>query len=472
MVPSVTADRPPATSLLASWLMVLSVLLAQPCLAANQDSAQSVQAIEDKLATGKSPSQADFEQLEQILGQEPKNFQAHLALGMCLDSMRLPGQAVEQYDAAVKLAPDDPKAVTGLIRALSGARQTKTVPGLLAMAVKRFPNDPDVLFLAGVDALQTNQTPRAYYYLQNAYSLSMQDGRDVPGLKACYAETLLYVGGMKIKHKGEGDRRRGNEYIKFAAKLAKQELDQEKARYYQHFQPKTQEQIKKLEEAIAGDPKVVKANMVLGIADTLMYPPRYAQSVDHLLIAADAMPTRTDLNFEAAKQAVWAARYRVAIIPALHCVVLTTNKFSSDANVMKLLVESFKHLPRETAVAELSPILKNPESFTGFVHNELGEAMEQAGWQADALTQFEIAARLEPEFGTATFNLARSHELYLHDYDGALVLYQKAQQLGLPPELSVQDRIFRLEERLALGQKQDIAWHLKDILFGRNPGAR
>jgi tetratricopeptide (TPR) repeat protein len=451
-------------------ILSISVLFSPFSGAAAQNGDRTAFEVEQKLKAGRNPTQADFDQLSQVVARDPNNFQAHLALGMCLDAMRLPTQAIDQYKAAIKLAPDDPKPLAALIRALAAAGQTQSLPGLMDMSVTRFPHDPLLLFLAGVDALQSNQIARAQTFLQNAYKISRTENRTIPGLKACYAETLLYMGSGKAKSKNPAESRY---YFNLAASLAAQELREQRDRYYRSYKfgPQGAENRKKMEEAFERDPRVSKANMVLGIACIKMHPPHYSEAADPLLKAARQMPTRTELNFEAAEAAVWVGRYSEAIDPAICCLAFSTNRFGRDERVMDLLVDCFKHSSKPEAKAQLLAMQKRLINASGYVRNALGEALEEAGWHEEALAEFQAASLASPEFGEAVFNLAKEHELYLHDYTGALLLYRKAGQMGLPMGMSASDRVLRLEGRLALGQKQDIAWHLKDLLSGRNPGA-
>jgi len=377
----------------------------------------TLKTLEAKMETQAKPTNEDFERLGEIINRNPQSARAHIILGLCYEKLGLASQAVQQYDTASKLAPNDPKPLADLVLARIHSGDVGDISGLIAHALNRFPNDPEVLFLAGYDALQNRKLIQSEKYLSQAYKAKP----DIPWLKCVYAELLLY---------------RHNPVKAYV--LAKAEL-------------KT-------------DPKNWRANMVAGLA--LIDGGHYTDSLKYLRIASDARPDRTDISEKLAVLSAWSGDYAEAIRPNLRCLAICTGATSHSPRLENLLLDCFKRTPKAVAVRvveeESSQSVRAAQN--AYYQNAVGEALQRVGWDDAAIAQYRAAVKLKPNFGLATYNLAHENEYYLHDYQQAKILYRLAQQLGLPDNLSATDSINRLEDRL-LVRKQDLAWRLKDLLI-------
>ncbi len=90
-----------------------------------------------------------YAQLDSIISKEPTNYRAHLYLGNCYSKLGLPESAIEEFKLATKYGPDQPKAFVELVKTQIRLGQMPAAMELLNEAQKKFPKDPDVLYLSG-----------------------------------------------------------------------------------------------------------------------------------------------------------------------------------------------------------------------------------------------------------------------------------------------------------------------------------
>jgi tetratricopeptide (TPR) repeat protein len=381
----------------------------------NEQTLERVQAALDK---GNKPSQKDFDDLGAILQQEPENARVHLVAGMAFESMGLAEQAIEQYNLAVKLSPDDPKPMVDLLKSRIRFGEGESATHLIELAHNKFPNDPDVNFIVGWDALKQGKLAIAYRALGKA----MAAKPDIPWLNVTYGELML-------------QERNYEEAWKYAAK------------------------------ELARDPAhpPAKAQMVAGLS--LAHMKRREDAIKYLGPACIATPKDTRLSSQLARLSVWCGRYTDAIDPCLLYFAVSAKPFVEDSEMRALLLDCFRHSSKEEALKRIDDINKNftPAWTNAAYHNLVGELEAQMGWHDVAIESFKTAVKLDPGLGIAQFNLGKDYEQYEHDYENALACYRKAEQLRLPEKTPVVDYATRLEERLTV-RKGDLSWHLRDLL--------
>ncbi len=293
------------------------------------------------------------------------------------------------------------------------------IVNLIDQAKKRWPDNAEVLFIAGWDALQHKQIPTADRYLTRAFQLNP----NIPTLKAAY-------GDVKFNER---------QYEK-AYQLAIMELNEM--------------------------PDSYKANVVAG--KSLAMSKHFTDAVKYLKAASDQAPAMPEINDLLAQVAEWSAQYDEAIKPALRYMAVMSNGFNNNERTQRLLAACFHHVPKEEALADIQSVSEGfePATKNSYFHQGIGQLLSKMGWHDQAIAHLEKAVAILPSNGDARYYLAQEYETYLHDYARALIEYKKAEQAGLPPELQVVDHITRVQDRLSQ-QKQDLAGQIKDLLQGR-----
>ena len=388
--------------------------------AAKLPSDKKIQAIEAKLDQQIPPSDEDFQTLGEIALAEPTNPKVHLVLGLCFEAKGLAKQAFEQYAEASKVSPNDPKPMVDLALARIRVGDVTNISGLIAEAGRKFPDDAEVLFLEGYDALTNKKWNVARQKLLKAYGMNP----NIPYLKSCLAE-LSY--------------NRAN--FQLAADLAHQEL-----------------------KTMPNDPR---ANMIMGLS--LINRGIFSDSVPYLYKACAAMPNRSDLDDKASFFLSWDGRYGEALAPTLCCIAMTSGQYRNRDSLLKRLDDCLAHTTKEKALSTINEIAtKFSPAKTNYAYfNTVGQALATRGWHPEARAAFQQAIDIEKmegnQDGLPYFYLAREYESNVHDYPRAIELYRQAEQLALPSDISAAGYIERLEDRYALYDR-DLAWRLKDML--------
>jgi tetratricopeptide (TPR) repeat protein len=385
--------------------------------AGSSTSEQTLSRIEALIDKGEPPTEKDFDELNAILQREPQNTRAHMVTGMAAEALKLPEQAMEQYDEAVKLSPNDPKPLVDLLFSRIRAGQGASCTGMIAMARKRFPHDPEIAFLTGWDAVNHKTLVKA----QIALTEALKEKPDIPWLNATYADLMLIEGGYN------------NAY-----KYAKREL--------------------------AKSPNNPKANYVAGMA--LAHQGRFADAIAYLGKSAITQPQNSELTGNLARISNWAGQYDKVLPAALAYLSVTVSAYTVDPQMKAILVDALRHTKKAQAMKIVDDFVLHFPAATSnaYFQNVLGEALAEVGWHQEARERFKDAIKIQPNCGIAQFNLGRDYELNQHDYAAALACYRIA-KLTAPSELHVSDYAERLEERLS-NRNQDLAWQLRDWMTG------
>lgn len=403
------------TAILVALAMTMS--LQSSILAGETESPeQTVERINQILAKGSKPSEKDSELLGEIVANQPNNGKAHLTLGLAYEALGLPEQSLEQYKIAMQLEPDDPQPLADVLRQRINTKQLSDTTQLIGLAMRKFPNNAEVLFYAGYIQLENRDMSDATALLQKAYNLDPK----IPLLKVSLAECKL------------------NRHI-FAQAfvLAKEELRQ--------------------------NPNVPKADMIAGLA--LVHLQRYDQAVDLLGKACAAMPDNWDLAEKLARVAVWSGRYKDAIGPICLFLVQRSDERAPEKSMNALLLDCLRHTNRQEAEEIINEVCQKqaPAAHNAYFHNQVGEVLAKVGWDDAATAQFKEAVKLAPTSALINFNLGKECEFYLHDYAKALEYYKKAEVGTDIVQTPATDYANRLEDRLSRS-RSDVAWRLKDLL--------
>lgn len=408
------------------------------------DSRAQMDSIEARLNKNEKPSESDFETLGDIVSREPQNTRARLILGLAYEHVGLGKQAVEQYVEAVKLSPNDPKPLVDLATARIRYKDSENISGLIATGVAKFPNDPEILFLKGYDAMKHNKFYQADAAFKKAYAMKP----NIPWLRPYYAELKLNQGAAPM-----------------ALYLAKQDIAE-------NPKPKPLDPNVPASRQPKPNAWYPKDYEVAGLA--LIQLQHYAEAVDYLAVACDNDITRADLNEKLGTLAAWSGRYRSAVTPTLLCLAESVNAYNDHQKLCNILADCLRKSNKASVLKDLDEIVQKyePAATNGYFHTAVGEVFDRVGWHDAAMARFEFAIKIFQQHptkdGRAYFDLARDTELYTQDYQKALVLYRQAQQLSLPQDVHISDYVSRLEDRMAM-RKQDVAWRLKDLLSRRSP---
>ncbi|QJD28738.1 c-type cytochrome biogenesis protein CcmI [Methylococcus geothermalis] len=149
----------------------------------------AVAAAEPGMAAG--DLQARIEQLSKRLQQQPNDLDGWLLLGRSLLAVQQMDKAVQAYEFAMKLAPDNPDVQALYAQALGEANQgslqgrpTEIIDGIL----QRHPNHMHGLWLAGLAAAEREDKAKAVEYWKKLRSLLPADGEQTRQLDGYIAE--------------------------------------------------------------------------------------------------------------------------------------------------------------------------------------------------------------------------------------------------------------------------------------------
>ncbi|MDF9390942.1 MULTISPECIES: c-type cytochrome biogenesis protein CcmI [Methylococcus] len=149
----------------------------------------AVVAAEPAMAAG--DLQARIEQLSKRLQQQPNDLDGWLLLGRSLLAVQQMDKAVQAYEFAMKLAPDNPDVQALYAQALGEANQgslagkpTEIIEGVL----QHNPDHMHSLWLAGLAAVEREDKPKALEYWKKLRSLLPADGEQTRQLDGYIAE--------------------------------------------------------------------------------------------------------------------------------------------------------------------------------------------------------------------------------------------------------------------------------------------
>jgi tetratricopeptide (TPR) repeat protein len=359
-------------------------------------------------------SDASFEQLGTIIARDPHNARAHLLLGRGYESLGLPEQAYDQFRTALQYGLDKPQEVVQLIKALAKSGHMTSAQNLVDEAVKRFPDDPEIMFWEGNFLYSRNQVPQA----EEKYAQALRRHKTIIGLYSALASI-----------------RYGQKRYDMALALAQKDL--------------------------ALDPKMLLSNEVAGLS--LLQLKRYAEAAGPLGRAFMGSPIKNLISEGYARALYWTGDYKDALRPALVNLAFTSDLYSYNIGSKRLLEPILRHVRK----ADIAEKIEEVNRHLGINRNAafhfcLADVLDRHGYIDLAIDQYQQGLKIEPKFGKAWFRLGLDLETYKHDYAGALTCLRKAAAFA-PQDESIAKYLLRLEDRWPT-YKNDWAWQMRDWL--------
>ncbi len=384
-------------------------------------------------ANSEKVSEQSLQQIQALVDKDPNNYRIRLVLGLCLQTLGLKDEALEQFNAAVKLAPDAPEPVAQIIKAKLQMGQTKEAEDLITSARKRFPKSPEIAYWVGNYYASKSQLGPAFKF----YTEALSKGKTVVGLPTAMAKINLTRA-----------QQQRDPYISYA--------------YYMQA-------ITLADQDLKVDPKLTDAYHVKGMA--LLKMGKIAEAIEPLQTAFDKNPINKELDLALARCLYWSGNFKGALLPACIYIAEESEFVPGGKDPKQILASILSHLSESEVKAGLNDLFtragfkRNPR-----FHYTLASFLDGRNLHALAIEQYKAAIALQPDFGEAWFHLAYNQEKYAQDYDGALLSYKNALRY-MSGNADVANHLRRLEDRL--GQRNDdLAWQLRDKLLRlKNAGA-
>lgn len=382
-----------------------------------------MEAYEKKLEERKLTEQ-DVAQIGELVEKNPGSAKAHLTLGLALDYVGLNDQALEQFVAADKLGPKDPKALVGKLHHLLSRGDKVAARITLDEAMKRFPENPDVLLLMG----RTMKDDRNFEGAEKALWAAYNSARSMPGkmpigLPSQLAE--LYISANP----------------ELAIRLANEDLARVKDAFI--------------------------AQAVVGISYTNLG--EYRKALPSLTQIYAKSPTWRNIAETYSRCLYWDGQYKKAVQPALYSLAKAAGAMGGKPRPQYLLSELFSHLSADQIQEEIEGFYKNvgvDKDSVNIVkppfHYYLAVALSDAKKPALSMKELKSFLDFDPSCFDAVLLKGKLQEIYLNDPEGALASYRFAHAL-LPYSAPCTQALNRLEGRME-SRNTDLAWKFKDFL--------
>ena len=117
----------------------------------------------------------------------PHEFRVWLTMGKVLNDLGDFPKAIQAYEKALGLNPDDREALIGLIRCLMGTDQPDQAEPWVTKALGKYPDDPRVLGFAARGAFDANRLDEAIAFADRA------SARDPKNLDALLTRARAHV---------------------------------------------------------------------------------------------------------------------------------------------------------------------------------------------------------------------------------------------------------------------------------------
>jgi len=378
--------------------------------------------IQDEL-DHRSLTKASRDELEELAGKYPTNYKVHLYMGLMLDDLGLPDQAMAEYEQADKLGPNDPRATAGIMNHILARRDARGASELLDKSLKRFPNSPEILFFMGKNFKEGKHWFEATRILNRAYN-----------------------SGYKIKH--------------LAAELAEmyQESDPPKA-------------LKLANEDLAQYPDYHLALQVKAIA--LMNMGQFAQAVEPLRKLYNQSPSFSRSAEYYLRCLYWTGQFKEAVQPAFYFLGKEAQYVGGplvSVEVLNNVLKSQSETHTETELNQFyARLAKDKLKVKPAFHYYLGSIFYQLGRPHLAKSELQQYLAEDPQSIDGLYLYGRLEENYAHNYKEALRVYEIAHALS-PYNIEVGGAYTRMEEKLSM-QSSDWAGSVRDWLSRIfNPG--
>ena len=374
---------------------------------------QTLQEIEKGISGG-PPKQSALKKLEALLDEDPDNCQARILLGTYYEWLSLRDQAEEEYQHAARNLPRDHDQALSLIRSQVQSGRIHAAGELLAVARKRFPNDPQLCFWQGNFFKSEKEMEKAAV----SYSDGLRENEKILGLPTALAEVRLAQ----------------QRYME-AATLAQTDINH--------------------------DPGFWPAYKIRGAADLQMG--NLTGAVRTLTIAYKNLPYKTGAAGPLALALYRTGQYEMALPPALVNLALNSANEENSMHPKELIGNVLKHLHPQDADAILIKTEGTPEfPKESPYHLAMGELLDGQELYAMAIREYQRALRLKPDNTRALFRLGHDLELHYHNYEDALKYYREAHKIDVTDQ-EITLNLIRLEQRMRM-RRTDFSWQLKDFL--------
>ncbi|HEY9869267.1 MAG TPA: hypothetical protein V6D08_08885 [Candidatus Obscuribacterales bacterium] len=413
-------------ALLPVWLCLLAALvsicpagIASPAAPASLPAAVTARQLDDiqeQLEKG-AVSESTVSQLQSLLKQNPGNARAHLLLGRCLERIGYEHLALESYRRSAALAPDLAEAHVYLCAFYFSL-------GRKAEALAAADTGRRALRGNAAGLLRLGLVLEGRGYRERAEELFLEAARDAaraPGVGAALARL----------HNSRG------QYVEALGAAA---LD-----------------LKRYPNHPAANLEKGRALIMLG---------RTKEAAGPLKQAFDSDPLETgvaDLLSQALQQEGRTVdAFRVALFEIASAASGPPERLVRAKERVILLM---KKLPRQQArqlVLEVEGLLdRTPRG--AFFHFAMGDVYDLVKEPYFARQEYRAGLALRPDFARGLFRLGQDEEIWFHNYELALELYERAARLD-PTDAEIHSRLQRLRRR-APAYRNDLAGHLRDWLW-------
>lgn len=397
--------------------LLLSAALSNQVLAQNFVNSE-VAKIRDQLA-GTRNFEAALSQVQALLEKEPNNAEAHMLCGKILNRLGYESLAEEEFRAADKLDPTQPRSVLALFHKKLEIEGPKAANEYMSYVQARFPYDPSVLIMQGLLARTNNLPLQAEFF----YSLAMQRYPETPGLATALASLRI------SQHR-----------YKEAIELADKDLKLKK------------------------DHPV--ANLAKGQA--LLLQGSAEEAIPYLLgCFKNAGIEKKEAADLLSRAYISSGHYGEAVEPTLICMALCPLKDREAVNPYKRRLNLIlqHHVGAQEVINTLQVTQRqlNEEERIAFMYFAAGDVLDHTGAWKEAGDAFALGLQHNPYAARAYMRLGAVKEKQ-RDYNAAFALYFRAYQYN-HDDREIAARLARLNNRRN-AQDSDFAWQLKDFLAG------
>lgn len=362
----------------------------------------------------RSLSEAQLTELAGLTQKFPGEAKVHLVYGLALDLVGLNDQALEQFQAADKLGPQDSNAVVGIIHHLVSKGDKQAARALLDQALKRFPEDANVLFMLGKTLKQDRDFDSAEKTLWRAHNLPNRPIGLATELAELYSATNPEL----------------------AVNLASEDIERQS-----NYAP-----------ALAV------------LAEAFYNQGQYRRAIYPCEILVKQSISWRNISDIYARCLFWDGRYKEAVLPMLVTLAKSATYLGGRMPGAEMIAQTVPHI----SAKKLSDILdsfyasNSKELVRNPFHFYLASALEKGGRYELAYKEINTFLSADPKNVDALIFKGKLQETYLGDYDGALQSYKTAHAL-LPYNGPCNQALMRLEDRLR-ERDGDLAWKLRDGL--------
>ncbi|MBZ0186542.1 MAG: hypothetical protein K8F91_09870, partial [Candidatus Obscuribacterales bacterium] len=309
--------------------------------------------------------------------------------------------------------PDDPDALVELCKREIKDNHVNVAIGLLNEGIKKFPDNPKVLYLVGDFLVKEKQARMAKEVLERAYHMDRQ--HKIIGLPTSLARLYLDLN------------------LTRSVLLATVDLE-------------------KL-------PNYDRALRVRGVAYRRMHSYRQAAADLSRVFAND--PTVVPLDVDLADSYFWLGEYKKALEPTLFMVALTCVPDIENPMAIEKLTRLLRKIPEKEIAPALEQAIKpiKDRRKLDVFYYQVGIALDKVNMTDLANQYYREAIEGDPELVGPYYRLGVNQEVFEKDYEAALSNYTKAHNLR-PWDNEIGLAQIRLHDRMT-NQASDISLKLK-----------